>query len=186
MTGPSVASLGRSLEATVDLLGQVRIRYMIIGALAVAIWGRPRSTLDVDFIVLTEESGLQRLASEAVKKAFVVDQEWGKRNPMIRDTHVRLLRRGLPVDLMLPRDAHDRYAFQRRRRKRWRARSLWFVAPEDLILQKLKVGRPRDFEDALSVWQQQRAKIDERYLGEWARRLRIAREVDYVARGLRI
>jgi hypothetical protein len=182
---PSVADLGRSLEATVDLLQQAKVSYMIIGALAVGIWGRPRTTLDVDIIVLTKGSDLQGLAWEAVKKAFVVDQEWAARNPMIRDTQLRLVHRSLPVDLMLPRDQHDRDALRRRRRKRWRARSLWFVAPEDLILQKLKVGRPRDFEDALSVWQEQRKKIDKRHLCRWARRLRIVPELEYVARGLK-
>jgi hypothetical protein len=158
---------------------------MIIGALAVGIWGRPRTTLDLDVVILTERSGLQRLASQAVKKAFVVDQQWAERNPMIRDTQLRLLHRSLPVDLMLPRDSHDQDALRRRRRKRWRARSLWFVAPEDLILQKLKVGRPRDFEDALSVWHQQRRRIDKRHLWRWARRLRIVPELEYVARGLK-
>jgi hypothetical protein len=158
---------------------------MVIGALAVGIWGRPRTTLDVDVVILTGRSGLQGLGSQAVKRAFVVDQQWAERNPMMRDTQLRLLHRSLPVDLMLPRDQHDRDALRRKRRKRWRARSLWFVAPEDLILQKLKVGRPRDFEDALSVWQEQRRNIDERHLWKWARRLRIVQELEYVARGLK-
>lgn len=184
MGGPSVADLGRSLEATVDLLRQARIPYMVIGALAVGIWGRPRTTLDVDIVVLAERSDLQRLGAQAATKAFRVDREWAERNPVIRDSQLRLLHRSLPVDLMLPRDQHDRDALRRRRRKRWRARSLWFVAPEDLILQKLKVGRPRDFEDALSVWQQQGEKIDRRYLWKWARRLGITGELEYVARGL--
>ncbi len=52
---------------------------------------------------------------------------------------------------MRPRDRHDRQVFRRNRRKRLEGRFYSVVAPEDFILQKLKVGRPRDFEDALSV-----------------------------------
>jgi hypothetical protein len=164
----------------VDLLRQVRIPYMVIGALAVAVWGRPRTTLDVDIVVLTDQSGLRRLASQAAKKVFVVDEEWAEQNPMVRGTHLRLLHRDLPVDLILPIDLHDRDALKRRKRKRWRDRAVWFISPEDLILQKLKVGRPRDFEDALSVWQQQGKKIDKRYLWKWARRLGITGELKYI------
>ncbi|MGH7427868.1 MAG: hypothetical protein ACREJ4_05875 [Candidatus Methylomirabilaceae bacterium] len=185
MAGPSVASLGRSLEATVDLLRQARIPYMVIGAVAVAIWGRPRTTLDVDIAVLTDQSGLRRLASAAMKRAFVVDEKWAKLNPMIRDSQVRLLHRSLPVDLILPMDRHDRDALKRRKRKRWRDRVVWFASPEDLILQKLKVGRPRDFEDALSIWHEQGKVLDKRYLWAWAGRLGIKGELEYIARGIR-
>lgn len=183
MVKPSVASLGRSLEATVELLRLARVPYMVIGALAIGIWGRPRTTLDVDVVVLTDQSGLRRLASEARRKAFVVDEEWAKLNPMIRDTQIRLLHRSLPVDLILPMDRHDRGAFKRRKRRRWRDRIVWVVSPEDLILQKLKLGRPRDFEDALSVWHQQGKELDRRCLWGWARRLGISGELEYIARG---
>jgi hypothetical protein len=61
-------------------------------------------------------------------------------------------------------------------------RPLWFAAPEDLILMKLKAGRPRDFEDALGVLVAQRAMLDEAYMTDWARRLGIADELAYVLR----
>jgi len=53
-------------------------------------------------------------------------------------------------------------------------------APEDLILQKLKVGRPRDFEDALSVLERSRKTLDFEYLKHWSGRLGLAVELDYV------
>lgn len=180
MAGLSVASLGRSLEAMADLLRQAGIPYMVIGGLAVAVWGRPRTTLDVDIVVLTNQPGLKQLASQAAKKAFLVDEEWAERNPMIRETQLRLLHKNLPVDLILPMDRHDQEALKRRKRKQWRGRVIWFISPEDLVLQKLKVGRPRDFEDALSIWQQQGKAIDKRYLWKWARRLGITEELKYI------
>jgi hypothetical protein len=54
------------------------------------------------------------------------------------------------------------------------------VSLEDFILQKIKVGRPRDFEDALSVVERSREKLDLNYLGEWAGRLGATAELDYI------
>ena len=56
------------------------------------------------------------------------------------------------------------------------------MAPNDLIIMKMKAGRPRDFEDALSVLIAQRETIDEGYMVDWARRLGIADELSYLLR----
>ena len=58
----------------------------------------------------------------------------------------------------------------------------WVVSAEDFILQKLKVGRPRDFEDALSVVERLGVKLDRNYLKRWAARLGVTGELDYVMR----
>ena len=87
---------------------------------------------------------------------------------------------GVTVDLMRPRDSHDNQAFLRRKKKRVTGRYCWVVAPEDLILQKLKARRPRDFEDGLSVLERSRKVLDFRYLKQWAGRLGLAAELDYL------
>jgi hypothetical protein len=56
----------------------------------------------------------------------------------------------------------------------------WVASPEDLILQKLKVGRPRDFEDAATVLARQHRQIDLEYLYLWAERLGIVGELNYI------
>jgi hypothetical protein len=48
------------------------------------------------------------------------------------------------------------------------------------FLQKLKVGRPRDFEDAVSVLEQLKDKLDRRYLEHWARKLGVTEELSYI------
>ena len=57
---------------------------------------------------------------------------------------------------------------------------LWFPAPEDLVLVKLKVGRDRDFDDAIRVVERNRASLNRSYLLRWAGKLRIVDELDYV------
>lgn len=86
------------------------------------------------------------------------------------------------VDVMRPRDSHEERAIQRRRPLAIEGHRLWFAAPDDLILMKLKAGRPRDFEDAVGVLVAQREALDEGYMADWARRLTIADELAYVLR----
>ena len=58
-----------------------------------------------------------------------------------------------------------------------------WMAPDDLVLMKLKAGRPHDFEDALSVVMAQRQAINEPYMVECTRRLGIADELDSFSGG---
>lgn len=157
-----------------------RLKYMLIGAMALSVWGRPRATLDLDFLVLADAEGLGRLRLAAQGWGFEVNESWMEWNPLLRESQIRLLYRGIPVDILLPRDEHDRQALQRRRRKKLGARMLWVASAEDFILQKLKVGRPRDFEDAATIIARQQGRIDQVYLRSWARRLGILRELTYI------
>jgi hypothetical protein len=59
-------------------------------------------------------------------------------------------------------------------------RYYWVVSAEDFIMQKLKVGRPRDFEDAISVVERYRKAFDLAYLEHWARKLEVRDELSYI------
>ena len=48
--GARAAVLKDSLIQIVDALREIRVPYMVIGAFALPAWGRPRATLDLDFI----------------------------------------------------------------------------------------------------------------------------------------
>jgi hypothetical protein len=59
-------------------------------------------------------------------------------------------------------------------------RYYWTVSLDDFILQKLKVGRPRDFEDAVSVVDRFQGKLDREYLEHWALKLGVKEELSYI------
>ena len=46
-----------------------RITYMIVGAVAVGAWGRPRATADIDVTVLADETGLEAIVRAAIVAA---------------------------------------------------------------------------------------------------------------------
>ena len=134
----------------------------------------------MDFLVLVDEEDLGRLSDRIVKAGIALDETWLKWNPMLRGLQRRFQIQGNTVDVMRPRDVHDQQLFRRKRRRRLDNHYYWFVSPEDFILQKLKVGRPRDFEDALSVLERSGKMLDRRYLERWATRIGISAELHYV------
>ena len=164
----------------VERLRRVRVRYAIIGAWALSLWGKPRATADLDFLILVNEQKLERVRDYMVRGGLEVDEVWQQWNPLLRGSQLRFQYRGVTIDLLCPRDRHDEQVFRRRERKRFGGRYYWVVSLEDFILQKLKVGRPRDFEDALSVLERYRQKLDLEYLEGWADRLGVNAELRYV------
>ena len=179
-TGFLEVSIETALHKIVACFRAERIQYVLIGAWALSAWGKPRATEDVDFLVLVDEGNLERLGGRMAKAGMALDDTWSKWNPMLRGSQLRFQFQGVTVDVMRPRDGHDQQLFRRKRRSRLEGRYYWLVSPEDFILQKLKVGRPRDFEDALSVLERCGKILDRRYLQRWATRIGISAELHYI------
>ncbi len=180
MTQPTGSGLLDILGAVIDSLRRAKAPYMMIGGWSLAVWGRPRATMDLDFMLLLEEEALSRTGNDLIPQGFSLDEAWLSLNPLVRGLQLRMEFRGFTVDLMRPRDSHDRCAFSRRKKKRLAERYCWLAAPDDFILQKLKVGRPRDFEDALTVLERSRKILDFDYLEQWAGRLGVTAELHYL------
>lgn len=156
---------------------------MVIGAIAVAMWGRPRATADLDFTVLTDPDGLDMLGQEAEGHGFQIDRQWLEWHPLQRGRQIRLRSGEFFVDVVRPMDQHQEQALGRGRALEIGGRNVWFASPEDLIVMKLKAGRPHDFEDAISVLARQRGKLDERYMADWAWRIGVYDELTYILGG---
>lgn len=180
MTDISEGSARELLARIVDCFRRERVPYVLIGAWALSVWGTSRATNDVDFLVLVDEEELGRLSDRLTRAGFELDETWLKWNPMLRGCQLRFQFHGTTVDLLRPRDAHDHQVFQRKRKRRMDGRTYWLVSPEDFIIQKLKVGRPRDFEDALSVLERSGKTLDKRYLQRWADRTGVSAELRYI------
>jgi hypothetical protein len=161
-------------------LNELPFPYCLMGALALGAWGTPRATHDLDAMIAIGHTDRPRLLQALREYGFAEDTQWAEHNPMIRDFHVRLQRGAIPVDLMLPKDNHDQSCLTRQRRYELGDLSLWVISPEDLVLHKLKAGRAQDFIDVLSVLQRQATSLDYSYITDWAKRLGIWDEWQYV------
>jgi hypothetical protein len=171
------------LETVIEALPQPTPAYCLIGALAVSAWGRLRSTRDIDLLVISEEPGKTDLIQSLKTHGFVADTKWLEQNPLAKAHVLRLNHPAapdLPLDLLFADDPHSRATLARRRSLHVLGISLWVCSPEDLVILKLKAGRPHDFEDALGIVKNTELKLDFRYLEDWAKRLGFSEELQFV------
>lgn len=175
----SAVDLERAVRGVVLAMRKARIPYMLIGALALSAWGRPRATLDIDFMILAGDIPDKLVAAlEAI--GFNRDLSWERYNPFLKGVQARFRSRHVILDILLRRDAHHDAAFARRRKKYHRGIYIWFPSPEDLILLKLRAGRQADFEDVLGIFERVGGNLDLGYLSRWGRRLGIVEELNYL------
>jgi hypothetical protein len=157
--------------------------YCLVGALAVNAWGRLRATQDIDLLVLADEPSRTDLMDALLAREFQIDETWLEHNPMAKDVVMRLTHPSfpsIPLDLLFANDRHSQAAIARRHSLQLFGVSLYVCSPEDLILLKLKAGRPHDFEDSLGVVKNPHLHLDVAYLWSWADKLGLHGELDYV------
>jgi hypothetical protein len=140
-----------------------RIPYMVIGGIANLVWGRPRTTGDVDVTVWVEEAATGDFVREvaAVFRVLVDDPA-----SFVARTRV------LPVETtpgvraefsfgLLP---FEKEAIGRARPHRFGGRSVRVCTAEDLVLHKIASERPRDREDVRGILKERGKELDRRYL----------------------
>jgi hypothetical protein len=163
------------LERLTIALDAAGIRYMIIGGQAILLYGEPRLTKDVDVTLAMgpESAGVVRdLAIQAGFRPLVDDPE-----QFVRDTLVLPAvddESGIRIDFIFSFSPYERQAIARARLVPIGRVEARFAAPEDVVIQKIVAGRPRDIEDISNLLAKQR-DLDfayiERWLGEFSQSL---------------
>jgi len=161
------------VKKVIRLLVKAKIPYAIVGGLAAGYYGTARSTRDVDMIVTVDRKSAERLVKFAKTAGFVVVKPEVLTLVRVSNRFVMESSDGYRIDFWLARTDHDKVALERRRREFIYGGYAWIVAPEDLILQKLKAGRARDVADVVGVLIRQRDKLDVKHLQHWAAMLDI-------------
>jgi hypothetical protein len=161
--------LYHSVQALQKHLLEAGIPSIVIGGVAVAAWGEPRLTRDVDLKVLLSRQDADRLL-EILSTSY---------RPLLPDPGEMLRKQallfiqdsaGTRLDLLLADTPYDVVAIQRGRDIEVQPGMLVRVcSPEDLILYKLISTRPRDHEDARSVIRRQGDALDDDYVIGWLR-----------------
>lgn len=146
-----------------DLLEQSKVRYLVIGGLAVVAVGEPRITGDVDVIGFVGEEDAHQLIEQALRAGFQVDAETERRR--LRETGTLRFRHApFQLDVITASMPFEEDAFQRATLHRMFGRALRFPSPEDLILFKVLAGRDKDLVDAIGVARRHTAALDRQYL----------------------
>lgn len=162
-------NLFQSVMRLQEQMSDAGISSAVIGGLAVAVWGEPRLTRDVDMKV-----SLQRDEASRLLDLLTPDYTLLSREPE------RTLRRmgilfvqdadGLRLDLLLADTPFDVQVIQRARPVEIQPNLTIIVCtPEDLILYKMISTRPRDREDVRGIVRRQEKALDNAYILHWLR-----------------
>lgn len=147
-------------------LSDAGIDSIVIGGLAVAIWGEPRLTRDVDLKVL-----LQRDRADELVKALPSGFRCLADHPEATLRRVGFLfaqdAAGVRIDFLLAETGFDVEALSRKRQVEMMAESIGICTPEDLIIYKMISTRPRDHDDVRGVIRRQQDKLDDEYITSW-------------------
>jgi len=169
------------LEKVVPVLDSLGIDYMITGSLASSMQGEPRSTHDIDLVVVLPPQAVGPLVDAFPAPDFLL-QEVAILDALRNESMFNLLSLtdGEKVDFwILTQEPFDQSRFARRKRLPIGGQSLKVSAPEDTILAKLRWsklsgGSAKQFKDALRVFEVQGNTLDFSYLDAWAKRLDVA------------
>lgn len=164
-------------------LSSLSIPHCVIGAVALGAWGRMRATHDLDFLVLVDEPNREELIAQLSSSGIMVNQQWLAANPMAKSRVTRFTAHGhpdYPLDIVYASDQHECQVLNRAQKTTLLGVSFSVVGPEDLILLKLKASRPTDFDDVISIVKNPHLQLDLAYLWDWADRLGLQGELQYV------
>src|SRR4051812_38713534 len=138
--------LREELDGLIASLEDAKLEYALAGGLAVAVWGAPRATKDIDLLVPPEQ--FDAIRAVAKERGFLLEA-----GPItFRDgMELRRLTKHegpdlLTLDLILVNSTVEE-AWRSRRRVPTLRGTLWVVDRQALIEMKLRAGRPQDIFD---------------------------------------
>jgi len=165
------------LAKITEILENLKIPYAITGGFAISVWGRPRSTADIDIIVEMQEKNIKPLAKMVtdIDKNFYADEDM-IRDALLHKSEFNFIHpdTGLKVDFFVMADnPYNKLKIKRAiLRDVFGVTKAYFVSPEDLILSKLLWSKESDSwkqkEDIKTVLNNSKIKLDFKYINSWA------------------
>jgi hypothetical protein len=141
-----VVNLYDELVALVRVLDEGHIPYALCGALALAVYGVPRATKDIDLLARPEDE--EKIRAALRRSGFVLEAL-----PMTFASGIRVRRfskivegRPLMVDVLWV-DPPLQAIWEARQTLAWREGQIQVVGRDGLVTLKLTAGRPQDLAD---------------------------------------
>ena len=161
-----------------EILETFKISYAVTGGFAVAIWGKPRFTANIDIIIELVPKNIKPLAKTllSIDKAAYVSEE-AMRDALEHKGEFNFIHpnTNLKIDFWVrgsKADIYGKLKFERARIKKINNQEIYFISPEDLILSKLVWAKEsestRHLEDVKTILDVQKSKLDLDYIKKWA------------------
>jgi hypothetical protein len=141
------------IEDVLGALNRARVRYLVVGGVAVVLHGYLRTTADLDLVIQLERENVLRamraLAAMQYRPRAPVPAE-AFADPVLREQWIR--EKGpLELDLFVSEPFDFDAVYARALRVPLERVEATVIALEDLIALKRDVGRPRDQEDVSAL-----------------------------------
>jgi hypothetical protein len=151
------------------LLKSLKIPFAFIGGLANSVHGYPRSTLDIDVLILVEDENLVAL-TERLRGKVTFRSE----NPVEFAYQTKviplILPGGLGVDLLIAGLDYEKGLLDRAVEVNvYNDITLKISTPEDLIIMKMISIRAKDRDDVHEILSRQVGRLDLEYIQIWLR-----------------
>lgn len=165
------------------------VPYMLTGSMASNVWGVPRTTHDLDFVIQLEPAAVP-LIVKAFEGDFFIQAAsvQAALHPPYQFNAIDN-RSALKVDFwVLKQDLFDQLMFSRRRSMTLFGVAASIATAEDVLLHKLRWHRmtpsDRQLSDAAGVWVLQQDSLDIQYLKGEAENLGVRDELDQIMSGM--
>jgi len=164
---------GQSALLMADVAGFLAtqgVRYAVIGAMAAAVHGVVRASLDADAVVTLQAQEARALRQSLIEAGYEAQLRVGDPDDPIpallevRDRH------GNRVDLLIGLRGMDPEALNRTRQVALAGTTLEIVGREDFVAMKAFAGGPVDLADARAVMDLDRGSLDVELLRRLAQR----------------
>ena len=166
-------SLLEAFEQVIGALDASSLDYALIGALARGVWGRPRSTSDIDFEVALDPAGHQALVACLTAVGVEEESSLGPETAesSVPDNLTFRTNGGIRIDVLVTKTDFQVQALKRRVRCEVLGTQAWVVTLEDLLVYKLIASRSQDLADieALLDGLSDPEDLDWEHVESWAR-----------------
>jgi hypothetical protein len=172
------------LKIVSERLTSARLPFMLTGSFAMAYYGRPRMTRDLDLVVALNEEDVSGLVATLAPDFYVDADSVRAAVASQRLFNLMHLATSIKVDLIVRKSSEYRQVeFARRQPVELNGVKTWIVSREDLILSKLVWAQ-----DSGSELQRRDVRtllddsMDRAYLQHWAGRLGVTEALAQIAR----
>ena len=166
------------LKKIVGVLEQLKIPYLVTGAVAAMAYGEPRLTNDIDIVAAIEERHIADLLKAFPSDEFYISEEM-VREAILQRRQFNIIHpaSGLKVDVIIKQNTpFDNSRFRRAHRiypsESYQAN---FAAPEDVIIKKMEYykegGSEKHLRDIAGILKISEGIVDKDYVAEWSRQL---------------
>lgn len=167
-------ALEKEMAALVKFFNAAKIRYAILGGIAVLIYGEPRLTMDIDVNVSMGKSNMNEFLKIGAKYGFY---------PIPRNIRSFIKKTGvIPMrfhkgkisgrcDVIIAQNPIEFSALERAVTRKIGPVKIKVITPEDLIIHKITSSRPRDIEDLRGIISRQKGKLDIKYIKSWIKKI---------------